>query len=74
MEIKIILSQKKFFYNSAAVTNNIFGYFIKINKFLYGFYNIKDKLKKPSYLVSIYKIVRDKGAVYIFKQKFGCRN
>ena len=34
--------KKKFFtiFSSAAITKNVFTYFIKINNFLYSFYNI----------------------------------
>ena len=31
-------------FSSAAITKNIFSYFIKINKFLYDFYNINQKI------------------------------
>ena len=47
MKDKLILFQKKIFFtifSSAAITKNIFSYFIKINKFLYGFYNINQKI------------------------------
>ena len=58
--------------SSAAITKIIFSYFMKINKFLYIWF-LQYKYKKV-YLLSIYKIVRDKGTMHIFKQKFGCRN
>ena len=31
-------------FSSAAITKNIFSYFIKYNKFLYDFYNINQKI------------------------------
>ena len=52
--IKIMSNEMKDklkYFSSAAITKNIFSYFIKINKFL------KKKFKKKVYLLGIYKII-----------------